>query len=301
MRSASPRVYDSRVVWAGRSRVLQRKPSNSVGASFRIVCGNSQVGGGYVPPSIAAALLDAPADRPPYVVADHPRIVEDEDNSDDDEREALNDDDREAFNRETSDTNPASQEQHEVENTSEAVEVVANVPAPNQSNERKRSASASPPAAMIHKLGRLAPGLPFVPSPLPYLRRRLNSTPANVRDLKLLFEFGPPNNAPSPVVHALFPPASGHNGHLNPDDNCIDSLVSEADSLIRDVPSSLSALPLLTRFEDEFPNYDGMCDNYLDESADVPHYVHSRSAPAVLGGPDSCTEQCEESYLSLPP
>ena len=49
----------------------------------------------------------------------------------------------------------------------------------------KRSTSASPPAVKSSKSGRLVRGLPFVPSPLPNLRERLNSTPANVRDLKL--------------------------------------------------------------------------------------------------------------------
>ena len=121
-----------------------------------------------------------------------------------------------------------------MESTAGATEVAVSDPVPNQSNGRKRSASASPPAAMNNKHGRLVSGLPFVPSPLPYLRRRLNSTPANVRDLKLLFEFGPPNSAPSPVVHALFPSASGSIGQLTPGTNCIDSLVSEADSLLRD-------------------------------------------------------------------
>ena len=108
MRSVNPRVYDSRVVWAGRSRVLQRKIANSVGASFRIVCGNSQVRGGYVPPSIAAALQDTPADRPPYVVADHihNNITEDE---------SADEDDREAFNRETGGSTPADKELNEVD------------------------------------------------------------------------------------------------------------------------------------------------------------------------------------------
>ena len=104
-----------------------------------------------------------------------------------------------------------------MESSGGATDAAVSDPAPNQSNDRKRNASASPPAAMNFKLGRLAPGLPFVPSPLPYLRRRLNSTPAIVRDLKLLFEFGPPNSAPSPVVQALFPPASGSIGHLHTD------------------------------------------------------------------------------------
>ena len=49
MRIVSPQMFDSSVVRAGQSRVLQRRATNSPGASFIIVCGNPAVGNLYIP------------------------------------------------------------------------------------------------------------------------------------------------------------------------------------------------------------------------------------------------------------
>ena len=135
------------------------------------------------------------------------------------------------------------------------------------STGRKRGASSPPPAGTLHKAGKLSVAPPFVPSPLPNLRGRLNSTPANVRKLKLLFEFCPMNLAPSPVAHVSHLPNPAFSGHLHQSSDCIESLVFEADLLLHNVPSSPSMLPSVTRFEEVFPNYDGACDILPDDAA----------------------------------